>query len=63
MKSLKYFWTAFSLAWLLACVGSAAERPSIESRVDALFAEWDKAGRPAAHSAVGSARRHNGAIA
>ncbi len=45
MKSRKYlFFILFASA--LSRVGIATEAPSIESRVDALFAQWDKSDSP-----------------
>jgi hypothetical protein len=46
MKSAKYLLIVFLSALIMTCIASAAESPSIESRVDALFAAWDKPDSP-----------------
>jgi len=46
MNSVKRLLPIFSLLWILVCSVNAAESPSVESRVDALFGEWAKADSP-----------------
>jgi CubicO group peptidase (beta-lactamase class C family) len=46
MKSAKYLSIIFLFVHIMACSAGAVESPIIESRVDALFAEWDKPDSP-----------------
>jgi len=46
MKTVKHLLIVISLALTLTGIGSAAASPSVESRLDALFAEWDKSDSP-----------------
>jgi len=46
MKSLNRFLTVLPFLLILSCGANAAESPSVGSRVDALFSEWNKAESP-----------------